>query len=135
MTDTAKISLILAELSKRDDLLALYRFGSWGTEQQHPESDIDVAILTAAPLQAVERWDLEQKLATLVGREVDLVSLLAASTVMRMQVVAFGERLFARDLLAAEEFETRTFADYARLNEERRGILDAVRDQGVIYGQ
>jgi predicted nucleotidyltransferase len=117
------------------DCLAIYRFGSWGTEAQRPDSDIDLAVLPAQPLDPVLRWELAQRLASLAGRDVDLIDLLQASTVLRIQVVACGERIHCADNLSVERFENSVFSSYARLNEERREILIDVRQRGNIYGK
>lgn len=117
------------------DCQAIYRFGSWGTAAERPDSDIDLAVLPHAPLDPVQRWELAQKLASLARRDVDLVDLLRASTVLRMQVVANGQRLFTADVNAVAQFEDTVFSSYARLNEERRGILDDVRQRGNIHGK
>lgn len=115
--------------------LAIYLFGSWGSEGERPDSDIDLALLTEKPLEPMPRWELAQALASRLRRDVDLVDLLAASTVMRMQIVANGERLYASDLYKVELFEDMVFSDYARLNEERRKILNDVKQRGNIYGK
>lgn len=114
---------------------AIYRFGSWGTEAERPDSDIDIAILPLHALEPVRNWELAQKLASLTGRDVDLVDLLRASTVFRMQVVAHAERLYGADAGGVEQFEDTVFSSYARLNEERREILADVRQRGSIYGE
>lgn len=117
------------------DCQVIYRFGSWGTDDERPDSDIDLAVLPLAPLDPVFRWDLAQRLASLARRDVDLVDLLRASTVLRMQVVAHGQRLYTADVNAVEQFEDTVFSSYVRLNEERRGILDDVQQRGNIHGK
>lgn len=116
------------------DCLAIYRFGTWGTADQRADSDIDLAVLVAAPLDPVDRWDLAQQLASLAGRDVDLIDLLNASTVLRMQVVANGERIYSVVGHDVERFEDTVFSSYARLNDERRSILEDVKKRGKIYG-
>lgn len=111
--------------------LAIYRFGSWGTEDERPDSDIDLAILPMSPIAPMSRWDLAQQLASLAGRDVDLVDLLNASTVLRMQVVGHGERIYCA--AAVDEFEDMVFSSYAKLNEERRMILADIAQRGTIY--
>lgn len=127
--------LIKALVEAIPDCQSIYRFGSWGSEAERPDSDIDLAVLPVAPLDPVLRWELAQKLASLAGRDLDLVDLLRASTVLRMQVVAHGERLYSADAGEAEKFEDTVFSSYVRLNEERRGILDDVRQRGNIHGK
>lgn len=122
-------------LTALPDCQAIYLFGSWGTDAQRPESDIDLAVLPSQPIDPVHRWELAQTLASAVGRDVDLVDLLSASTVLRMQVVAHGERLYCADIDTVEKFENSVFSTYAKLNEERREILADVRQRGNIYGK
>ncbi|MFO1506406.1 MAG: nucleotidyltransferase domain-containing protein [Lysobacterales bacterium] len=40
------------------DLLAVYRFGSFDTPAQRPDSDIDLGLLGEAPLEPVFLFDL-----------------------------------------------------------------------------
>ncbi len=78
------------------ELLAVYRFGSFGTEYERPASDLDLAVYAGPPLPTVRLWNLAQKLATEVGRDVDLVDLASSSTVMRAQVIHESRRLYRR---------------------------------------
>ena len=114
--------------------MAIYLFGSYATGASTPESDVDLAVLGAAPLGDVERWDLAQTLAVALGCDVDLVDLRRASTVMRVQVIDSGKLLFESDATQRQEFEAVALSDYARLNEERRGILEDIRARGSVYG-
>ena len=53
---------------------------------------------------------------------------------MRMQVLATGECLDTRDDQAKAEFEMYAYADYARLNEERRELMKGITERGLVYG-
>ena len=115
--------------------LAVYRFGSWATVHERHDSDIDLAILSPLPLDGVRRWELAQDLACLAGRDVDLVDLATASTVLQMEVVAHGELIYGGGSTEVERFADTVFSRYARLNEERREILADVLHRGTIYGK
>ncbi|MDP3089446.1 MAG: nucleotidyltransferase domain-containing protein [Nitrospira sp.] len=115
-------------------LIALYRFGSQAKGSARPDSDVDLALLTRDPIPAMHRFELAQDLAIQLHRDVDLVDLRSASTVMRMQVISTGTCLDAPDEPARREFEMYTYSDYARLNEERRDILKRIAASGVVYG-
>lgn len=115
-------------------LMAVYRFGSWGTVHERSDSDIDLALLATQRMEDAQRWELAQQLAALAGRDVDLVDLRTASTVMRAQVLANGARLFCADEPRCAGFEDFVFSDFARLNEERAGILADIRARGSVYG-
>ena len=116
------------------DLIALYRFGSQAKGTARPGSDVDLAVLARNPIPALRRFEISQELATQLHRDVDLVDLHSASTVMRMQVISTGECLDAPNEPARREFEMYAYSDYARLNEERREIVKGVTERGVVYG-
>ena len=128
------LRLLISELEKGiPGLVAVYRFGSWGTAAERADSDIDLAVLASAPLDSVRRWELAERLARIAGRNIDLVDLGTASTVMRAQVVASGERVFCADEPRCTEFEDFVYSDYARLNEERREILADIHERGSVH--
>ncbi len=116
-------------------VLAIYRFGTWGTRNERAQSDIDLAILASEPLAATTRWQLAQHLAGIAKRDVDLVDLRKASTVMAAQIIAKGVRLCCSDENACAQFEDFVYASYARLNEERRAILNDIQARGSVYGR
>ena len=115
-------------------LIALYSFGSQSRGAVRPDSDVDLALLASTPIPELRRFALAQELAMQLHRDVDLVDLRSASTVMRMQVLSTGLCLNAPDEPARQEFEMYTYADYARLNEERREVLKGIAHRGLVYG-
>ena len=119
--------------SRIPGLAAVYVFGSAETGAVHAASDLDLAVLAPTKLDPVSRWELQGDLAGLAGRDVDLVDLRSASTVMRMQVVSTGRLLLSLDRNEIDRFEMYVFSDYCRLNEERRAILDDIRQRGRVY--
>jgi len=116
-------------------LIALYRFGSQAKGTARPDSDVDLAILSREPIPNLRRFELAQELATQLHRDVDLVDLRTASTVMRMQVISSGECLFKVSDRLQGEFEDLVYSTYARLNEERREILNDVHTRGSVYAR
>ena len=118
-----------------EGVVAVYRFGSTAQGTASRESDTDVAVLAGARIPAGERFDVQEQLAARLGRDVDLVDLAAASPVMAIQAVARGQLIYDGDSAARGLFEDRTLSAYARLNEERRGILERVAAEGTVYGR
>lgn len=116
------------------DLVTLYRFGSQAKGEARPDSDVDLAVLARAPIPNLRRFELAQDLAIQLHRDVDLIDLRSASTVMRMQVISTGTCLDAPDEPARREFEMYAYSDYARLNEERREIVKDIAKRGFVYG-
>ena len=119
--------------SRVPDPIAVYVFGSTAAGAVHESSDLDLAVLPREPLTPGARWDLQQELAAALRSDVDLVDLRSASTVMRFQVVTTGELIHDGDPRERAEFEMLALSMYARLNEERREILEQVRREGRVY--
>ena len=95
---------------------------------------MDLAVLARHPIPTLRRFELAQELAARLHREVDLVDLRSASTMMRMQVITTGECLDSPNASARREFEMYAYSDYARLNEERRDIQKRISASGLIHG-
>jgi uncharacterized protein len=117
------------------DLVAVYRFGSTAQGTATGASDVDIAVLARRPVPSERRFEIQEALATDIGHDVDLVDLGSTSTVLAMQVIAGGDLLYEADSAARGQFEDLTFSTYARLNEERRAILQRVAVEGTIYGR
>ena len=92
------------------DPIVLYRFGSSVAGAPRAESDLDYALLASRPLEAVERFELQEDVARTLRRSVDLVDLRRASAVLRMQVVASGVAVAVGDAVEKERFEILTYA-------------------------
>ena len=112
---------------------AIYRFGSAGTLFERPDSDIDLALLAPNSLDQMVCWELAQDLAALLKRDVDLVDLQRASTVLRHQIISYGQRIYCAHGFPAGEFESRALSDSVRLNESRRDILQDIQKRGRIH--
>lgn len=126
---------IIAILRERlPGLVAAYRFGSEVDGTSNRESDLDLAVLCDQPLSAQTRFSLTDALVVACGRPVDMVDLSTASTVICAQVVSTGERLFCADAGLCGLFEDMTLSSYARLNEERGGILRDIKARESVYG-
>ena len=68
----------------------------------------------------------------LAGRDVDLVDLRQASTVLRVQILRDARMLLDADAAERARFEATALSAYARLNEERKQILADVAGLSAI---
>lgn len=116
-------------------VVAIYQFGSTVQGNEHTDSDLDIAVLAQSALDSLDRWRLQEDLAAEMGRDIDLVDLRSASTVMRAQVLDRVIVLAEMDRTARQQFEMQTCSAYALLNEERAGILEDVQARGRVYGR
>lgn len=124
------IEIILKTLP---DVVGIYCFGSLGSKYETQASDMDLAVLHTNKLSSHVQWDLSQAIAYVVKKDVDLIDLLAASTVLRFQVISTGQRVYCRDIKVCELFEMYVYSSYVRFNDERREILESIKKTGRIY--
>lgn len=101
----------------------IYLFGSRALNQHTVKSDWDIAVLNDAKIAPLERWQLSELLASECNNNVDLVDLLEASTVLKMQIVDKGKLLFDQNNFASS-FEIQTMGMYGNLQESRKEIVD-----------
>jgi predicted nucleotidyltransferase len=115
----------------------IYLFGSYGTENQWPTSDVDIALLLPHAQAGREKHlNLSPcclELESALRREVDLVNLRQVNTVFQKEVIAEGRLIFCADTRAQNEFEMLVISYYQKLNEERREILEAFFRTGRAY--
>ncbi len=117
---------------------AIYLYGTWGTEYQRRNSDLDMAVLLLpAVSQAIDHsaWlRLSAEVAQAAKVEyADLVNLRTAPVILRKEIIAANRRIYCTDEYAADEFEMLTLSFYQKLNDERRGIIESGWLTGKFY--
>ncbi|MHB8062784.1 MAG: hypothetical protein ACYDG2_09160 [Ruminiclostridium sp.] len=76
-----------------------------------------------------------QELADKIKKDVDLIDLSKASTVIQAQVVSTGITILNTDAIRTSLFQMQVLKEYTLLNEQRQCILDSIRERGFEYGQ
>jgi predicted nucleotidyltransferase len=116
---------------------AIYLFGSYQTEDEWPDSDVDVALLLSPgesrKAGSLMMSELHAALGSMLGRDVDIVNLRRAPTVLQKEVVMADRRIYTADRYSAEEFEMLTMSFYQKLNEERAGIIQSALNDGRFH--
>ncbi len=115
------------------ELQALYLFGSQNDGSATKKSDVDIAYLTQQTLTSLERWDVSQKLASLLSLDVDLIELSTTNTIFRYQILSTAERIYG-DGYDVESFETLAYSFYLRFQEERQPIVDEIMKNKSVFG-
>jgi len=138
MSDAIATELIRRILDAHPNTQAIYLYGSWGTDDQWPTSDIDIAVLLppveAKAADAMAWLGLSVELAHIAGVEkADLINLRKVSALLRKEVIAADRRIYCADQYAADEFEMLSISFYQKMNEERRGIVEEFRRNGRFY--
>ncbi len=117
---------------------AIYFYGTWGTEYQRRDSDLDIAVLlphvAAHDIDSMAwcRLSIDVAAAAKVGRA-DLINLRNAPVILCKEIIAADRRVYCADENAADEFEMLTLSFYQKLNDERREIVESGLSAGRFY--
>jgi predicted nucleotidyltransferase len=103
---------ILTALQLIDGLELAVIFGSVAQGKARTDSDLDIAVRYAAPLDADEKLTLIRALGVASGRPVDLIDLRTAGPIVARQALTLGKRIFGTDTDFASQL-SRTLIDYA----------------------
>lgn len=122
-------------LDAHPDAQAIYRYGTWDTAFERPDSDIDVAVLLphAAALRA-DRWQWHRLAVAVAGaagaEHADLVNLRRVDTSLQAEILRTGRLTYSGDDGARLGFESLVLSMYQKLNAERAGIRAAIVGDG-----
>jgi len=128
--------IIQTVLKHYPEVQAIYLFGTYGTDDQWTDSDVDIALLLkhqqAKTVGTLVMSDLRFELERLLEKDVDLINLRRVPTVLQKEIVAADRRIHTADEYAADEFEMLTISYYQKLNEERSEILKEIMTSGRV---
>jgi uncharacterized protein len=127
--------LIVSHLNKSiSSLQAVYLYGSFLSASFSDESDLDIAIKTEQRLDNQKRWQIQEDLASIYGRDVDLLDLDRASLVMQFEVISTGERIYCAAENTTALYETLVYSRYLDFNQIRKPIIEEITKRGSVYG-
>lgn len=110
------------------NIQAIYLFGSYGTEDEWFNSDIDIALLLpheeAKQIPSLYLHPVHSNLTNYFNKTVDLINLRQVNVVLRKEVIMAERLIYSGDQYAVDEFEMLTISFYLKLNEERKAILE-----------
>lgn len=112
-----KINKLIKKLEgffrKEKNILTVYLFGSYGTEDQTELSDIDIAILFADTVSMLEELGIAAEIDFILKQgQIDLLNLNKASVILQHRVISTGEKIFERDSLTTADFIENTLKFY-----------------------
>jgi predicted nucleotidyltransferase len=135
MISEKQVSLITKKLKERLDPCLVYLFGSAIKGGMTGESDVDIAFLGDESPDEYEVFVIAQEIACMLDRDVDLINLAEASTVLQAQVVSTGRIIYCKHPEKRPIYEMKVLKEYARLNEQRRPIVERIKERGSVYGK
>ncbi|GIK47485.1 MAG: nucleotidyltransferase domain-containing protein [Hyphomonadaceae bacterium] len=114
-------------------LAGTYLFGSAADGSARADSDVDLAVYAGPPIDRARLLDLQEALAKALSRDVDLIDLAAASTILQVQAIGEGRLVDAPDPQAAALFELRVMRDYQELKARRADHEADILRTGRVY--
>ena len=118
-------------LAAHPDAQAIYLYGTWGTEHQRPDSDLDIAVLLPnAVAGEVDFWEwchlsVEVASAAKVERA-DLINLRDVDTSFQAEILSSGRLIHCADKNERLRFESIVLSMHQKLNQERAGIREEI---------
>jgi uncharacterized protein len=104
---------------------AAWVFGSFVRGQIRADSDIDLAI-DFLDTDEMQRLLAKQQLASMFGRDVDLLDFKKAPTVMQYQILATGQELFSRDPVRTLNYNTFVQSEYQKIQRWRKPMIQEI---------
>jgi predicted nucleotidyltransferase len=116
---------------------AIYLFGSSQTEDEWPDSDVDIAVLLSPEESkkagSLAMSELRFALESLLGKDVDVINLRFVPTTLQKEVVIADRRIHTGDQYETEKLEMLTLSFYQKLNEERAEIVESAMAEGRFH--
>ena len=129
--------IVRTVLGRYPETQAIYLFGSYGTENEWPDSDVDIALLLPPEQAKASRMlamsPLCAELGSLLEKPVDLINLRIVSTVFQKEIIASDRRIHTGNAYAADEFEMLVLSFFQKLSQERAEILAEGMCSGRFY--
>jgi len=108
-----KIQELIAYIKQNENIIALYIFGSYGTEYQHATSDVDFAILFGTSPTLFKELEIESDICQIFERDdIDVVNLNKSPIDISHQVLYTGDLLFCRDEILLADFKEKVLNIY-----------------------
>lgn len=76
-------------------------------------------------------YEYSVDLSVLLQIDIDLVDLRKATTVMKNEIINYGQVIYAINNKALDRFENYVVSSYLRLHEERKEILQDIKARGM----
>lgn len=125
------------ELRKNYDIKLIYVFGSYAKGNNTKSSVLDIAVLLGNGYDYMDKLNLIGNLISIFKRnDIELVVLNSVNTVLRRQIIKFGELIFEENGDVKVEFEVKTLREYMDMEPFRRTRMEFVKEwiENVLKG-
>ena len=128
-----KITEILLQEIKNIDAIVL--FGSYARGKERNTSDIDVAIKPNEEIDKKQMFNIKNKLEEAIGIDVHLINLNTINDDFIYEILISGKTLYCNDQYKFEMYKLKKYSDYFLFNEDRKPIIDKIKNGGRLYGK
>ncbi len=112
-----KIACLPAYFESIPEVMTVFLFGSYGTENQTPLSDIDFAVYFNKRMDLFEEMAFLSKLSDVLGTDrVDLVNLNKAPINIQFRAISEGRIIYERDYIATCDYIEKVIGLYQDYN-------------------
>jgi predicted nucleotidyltransferase len=109
----AKLDALKDYFKNNENILAAWVIGSYGTEQQREESDIDIALLFDKQIGIMDEMDISSRISEIVEFDnIDIINVLSAPIIFKFKVIDEGRSLYEKDYYKVCDFMEETFNRY-----------------------
>ncbi|MEG1254928.1 nucleotidyltransferase domain-containing protein [Clostridium sp.] len=98
------IKHITEYLINKENIVGVYIFGSFGTDDFNSQSDIDIAILPKGEISYSQCLKLNSELEDTIGIPIDLNDINALPEYIQVQVIMRNYQLFMKDCIEEEKY-------------------------------
>lgn len=108
-----KIEDLKSYFKSNDNIVAAWFIGSYGTENQTEDSDIDIALLFDKQVGIMDEMDISCRISEIVKFEnIDTINLLDAPITLQFKVIDEGRSIYEKDYYKVCDFMEETFNGY-----------------------
>lgn len=135
LSNAQRSAIVATVLAFASDVQAIYLYGSMARGDGRQDSDVDIALMRLAPVDAALALQLRTELGAKLGRDVDILDLRRAPTEVAFQAVTDGVVLYGESDPAVALYENSVMSMYAAVQLERREIIADIVARGSVYGR
>ncbi|NFT06260.1 nucleotidyltransferase domain-containing protein [Clostridium botulinum] len=108
-----KINDLKNYFKSNDNIVAAWFTGSYGTEYQREDSDIDIALLFEKSIGIMEEMDIACRISEILDFDnVDTINLLSAPITLKFKVIDEGRSIYEKDYYKVCDFMEEVFNKY-----------------------
>jgi predicted nucleotidyltransferase len=134
LSKAQRSAIVTTVLGIASDVQAIYLYGSMARNEGREDSDVDIAVMRLAAVDAPLALKLRTDLSAKLSRDVDILDLRRTPTEMAFQAVTDGVILHGESDPEVALYENSIMSMYAALQLERREIIADIVARGSVYG-